>query len=108
MDVNLQVHDLEQLKCEVGQGPHLGLNVLLTDGVRRVGSRWRRTLHFLEQAGAAAYPGERLGARRRPRLSRADHRVGANRRTAWPEITQRSTFEVTPDLRLRIEPLDES
>jgi hypothetical protein len=28
--------------------------------------------------------------------------------TAWPEIPQRSTFEVTPDLRLRIEPLDES
>jgi hypothetical protein len=28
--------------------------------------------------------------------------------TAWPEIPERSAFEVTPDLRLRIEPLDES
>ena len=27
---------------EIGQEPHLGLNVLLTDGVRMVGSRWRR------------------------------------------------------------------
>ena len=27
---------------------------------------------------------------------------------AWAEIPERSMFEVTPDLRLRIEPLDES
>jgi predicted glutamine amidotransferase len=27
---------------------------------------------------------------------------------AWPEVPERSVFEVTPDLRLRIEPLDES
>ena len=26
----------------------------------------------------------------------------------WPEVPERSVFEVTPDLRLRIEPLDES
>jgi hypothetical protein len=49
------------LCCEIGQEPHLGLNVLLTEGVRMVGSRWRRTLHFLEQAGAAACPGEHEG-----------------------------------------------
>ncbi len=34
-----------------GQEPHLGLNVLLTDGVQLVGSRWQRTLHWRERAG---------------------------------------------------------
>ena len=26
----------------------------------------------------------------------------------WPEVPERSVFEVTPDLRVRIKPLDES
>ena len=38
---------------EIGQEPHLGLNVLLTDGERMVGSRWRRTLHFWSRPGPA-------------------------------------------------------
>ena len=73
-----------------------------------VGSRWRRTLHFLEQAGAVACPGERPGRA-------ADHDYRALiivsepiDGTAWPEIPERSAFEVTPDLRLRIQPLEES
>jgi hypothetical protein len=36
-------------------------HILLTDGVRMVGSRWGRTLHFLEQAGTAVCPGEPPG-----------------------------------------------
>ena len=92
---------------EIGQEPHLGLNVLLTDGVRMVGSRWRRTLHVLEQAGTAPYPGERP-----VRATDHDYRalIIASEPTngrAWPEVPERSVFEVTPDLRLRIEPLDE-
>jgi predicted glutamine amidotransferase len=92
---------------EIGQEPHLGLNVLLTDGTRMVGSRWRRTLHFLEQNGTGPFPGKHPeGATDR------DYRalVIASEPTngsAWPEIPERSVFEVTPDLRLRIEPLDE-
>jgi predicted glutamine amidotransferase len=93
---------------EIGQEPHLGLNVLLTDGVRMVGSRWRRTLHFLEHAGASPCLGGRPA-------SGTDHRYRAliiasepTDDTAWPEVPERSVFEVTPDLRLRIEPLDES
>jgi predicted glutamine amidotransferase len=93
---------------EIGQEPHLGLNVLLTDGTRMVGSRWRRTLHYLEQSGTAPHP----GARPMPATDH-DYRalIVASEPTnggAWPEIPERSAFEVTPDLRLRIEPLDES
>jgi hypothetical protein len=91
---------------EIGQEPHLGVNVLRTEGVRMVGSRWRRTLHFLEKAGAAACPGERPG---RAVDHDSDHRVGADRRHRLArDPGARSAFEVTPDLRLRIEPLDES
>ena len=89
---------------EIGQEPHLGLNVLLSDGVRMVGSRWRRTLHFLEQHGGG--PGEEAHA------GRAGYRalIIASEpldSTDWPEVPERSVFEVTPDLRLRIEPLEE-
>lgn len=92
---------------EIGQEPHLGLNVLLTDGVRMVGSRWRRTLHFLEQEGTTPYPGERP-----VRASDHDYRAliiasEPTDGTAWPEVPERSVFEVTPDLHLQIEPLEE-
>jgi glutamine amidotransferase len=93
---------------EIGQEPHLGLNVLLTDGERMVGSRWRRTLHSLEQTGAAPPPDEHTA----PATAR-DYRalIIASEPTSggeWAEIPERSLFEVTPDLRLRIEPLGES
>ena len=65
---------------EIGQEPHLGLNVLLTDGERMVGSRWRRTLHFLEQTGTAPLSGRAHRPRHEARLSRADHRLGAHQR----------------------------
>jgi predicted glutamine amidotransferase len=89
---------------EIGQEPHLGLNVLLTDGVRMAGSRWRRTLHYLEERSADG-AGDAAGRR--------DHRalVIASEPTSgasWPEIPERSLFEVSSDLRLRIEPLEGS
>jgi predicted glutamine amidotransferase len=91
---------------EIGQEPHLGLNVLLTDGVRMVGSRWRRTLYYLEQQG------ELTGAGAQDRASADGYRalIIASEPTngePWPEVPERSVVEVTPDLRLRIEPLEE-
>ena len=91
---------------EIGQEPHLGLNVLLTDGVRMAGSRWRRTLHYLEERG---FDGDGTGER----AARGDHRalVIASEPTngaSWPEIPERSLFEMSSDLRLRIEPLEGS
>ena len=93
---------------EIGQEPHLGLNVLLTDGERMVGSRWRRTLHFLEQTGTAPRPDERTVP-----ATKRDYRalIIASEPTnggTWAEVPERSMFEVTADMRLRIEPLDES
>jgi predicted glutamine amidotransferase len=90
---------------EIGQEPHLGLNVLLTDGVRMVGSRWRRTLHFFEQHGAGPDLGEQAaGATDYRALIIASEPIDG---TDWPEIPERSVFEVTPDLRLQIAPLEE-
>jgi glutamine amidotransferase len=90
---------------EIAQEPHLGLNVLLTDGSRMVGSRWRRTLHYLAQAGApspARAPRE-APAGERPRALIIASEPTTNER--WTEIPERSVFEVTADLKLRIEPL---
>ena len=36
---------------EIDPAARIGLNVLLTDGSRLVGSRWGRTLHFVERLG---------------------------------------------------------
>ena len=90
---------------EIGQEPHLGLNVLLTDGMRMVGSRWRRTLHFFEQHGAGPSLGEQAAVATDYRaLIIASEPIDG---TDWPEIPERSVFEVTPDLRLQIAPLEE-
>jgi glutamine amidotransferase len=102
------LHLILSIHEQFGQEPHLGLNVLLTDGARMVGSRWRRTLHFLEQAGTTPCPDDHPA-----RAADRDYRalIIASEPTdgaAWTEIPERSVFEVTPDLRLRIEPLDES
>ena len=94
---------------EIGQEPHLGLNVLLTDGVRMVGSRWRRTLHYLEQNGredeGGAKAEARTGGEGYRALIIASEPISGE---SWPEIPERSVLEVTPDLRLRIEPLEEA
>jgi predicted glutamine amidotransferase len=91
---------------EIGQEPHLGLNVLLTDGMHMVGSRWRRSLYYLEQHGRSLGAGGRDGAEGdgyRALIIASEPTNGE----PWPEVPERSVLEVTPDLRLRIEPLDE-
>jgi glutamine amidotransferase len=93
---------------EIGQEPHLGLNVLLTDGVRMVGSRWRRTLYYFEQDGRRDDDGaeaeDRSGDGYRALIIASEPTNG----DPWPEVPERSVVEVTPDLRLRIEPLAEA
>jgi predicted glutamine amidotransferase len=87
---------------EIGQEPHLGLNVLLTDGVRMVGSRWRRSLHYLE-------PHDLAGAANVDRADAAALIIASEPTNGafWPEVPERSVFEVTPEFRLRIEPLEQ-
>jgi glutamine amidotransferase len=87
---------------EIGQEPHLGLNVLLTDGVRMVGSRWRRSLHYLEEHDPTGRKDEEPVGAGRAVIIASEPTNGAS----WPEVPERSVFEVTPDLRLRIEPLE--
>jgi hypothetical protein len=87
---------------EIGQEPHLGLNVLLTDGVRMVGSRWRRSLHYREEHDPNGRKDEEPAGAGRAVIIASEPTNGAS----WPEVPERSVFEVTPDLRLRIEPLE--
>jgi glutamine amidotransferase len=90
-----------------GQEPHLGLNVLLSDGVQMVGSRWQRSLHWCERLGRTICP-----VCGRPDAADATDSyrallIASEPITAepWPEVPERSVFEVTPDLRLRVLPL---
>jgi predicted glutamine amidotransferase len=94
----------------IGPHPRLGLNVLLSDGERMVGSRWQRTLSWLERRGLAEC--EVCG------LRHADCEPSSYRalliasepitNETWQEVPERSVYEVTPDLRLRIEPLGDA
>jgi predicted glutamine amidotransferase len=91
----------------IGQEPHLGLNVLLTDGQRMVGSRWQRSLHSLERTGPSPCP---VCGRPHAAGARADYRaliVASEPITdePWPEVPERSVFEVTPAGQLRTLPL---
>jgi predicted glutamine amidotransferase len=86
----------------IGPHPRLGLNILLTDGERMVGSRWQRTLSWLERRELADC--EVFG------LRHADCEPSAYRalliasepitNEPWQEVPERSVYEVTPDLRL--------
>ncbi len=91
----------------IGQEPHLGLNVLLTDGQRMVGSRWQRSLHYLERTGRSRCP---VCGRPHAAGARNDYRaliVASEPITdePWPEVPERSVFEITPEVRLRSLPL---
>ena len=95
----------------IGQEPHLGLNVLLTDGERMVGSRWQTHAALPASGPATALPGVR--ARRHAAGARDDYRalIIASEPTndgRGPRSPNARLFEITPDLRLRIQPLDES
>ncbi len=97
---------------EQGPATRLGLNVLLTDGERMVGSRWQRTLSFLERERLADCDvcGLRHARCEPPEAYRAVVIASepTTEESAWREVPERSVYEVTPDFRLRIEPLIEA
>jgi predicted glutamine amidotransferase len=92
-----------------GSEPRLGLNVLLSDGERLVGSRWQRTLSWLERRGLA--PCEVCGGAHAGGALRDDYRavvVASEPITfePWREVPERSVYEIRPDFTLRDEPLE--
>lgn len=93
----------------VGLEPRLGLNVLLTDGERVVGSRWQRTLFALDRRGLVDCAV--CGAKHAVCAAPDDYRalvIASEPIThePWREVPERSVFEVTPDLGLHVEPLE--
>jgi predicted glutamine amidotransferase len=95
---------------EIGDYPRLGLNLLLTDGTRMVGSRWQRTLHVLAQHGRR--PCAECGRPHACDTPADEYRalVIASEPTTveedWQEVPERSAFEVVDDLDLRFRSLD--
>lgn len=85
----------------------IGLNVLLTDGVRLVGSRWGRTLHYIERRDVhdceiCGFPHIRHDPRRPYRaVVIASEPISHE---PWREAPDHCVFTVLPEMTLRIEP----
>ena len=101
--------------CESVPHPRLGLNVLLTDGERMVGSRWLRTLYAVRRGNGDAGGGAACRSCGGPHV-RDDGAAGEYRALVvaseplggdepWEEVPERSVYEVTEAFGLRVEPL---
>jgi predicted glutamine amidotransferase len=93
---------------DVGPETRLGLNVILTDGDRFVGSRWQRSLHYAEWRSVRDC--ELCGAPCGPREAAGDYRAVAIASEPltdepWREVPERSIYEITPELEVQIEAL---
>lgn len=93
---------------EIDAEARIGLNVLLTDGHQLVGTRWGRTLHSVQRHAirdceicgfphVQHTPGKPYHA-----LVLASEPISHEQ---WSEVPERSVYEVTPQMRLRVEPL---
>jgi predicted glutamine amidotransferase len=85
-----------------------GLNVILSDGVRMVGTRWGRSLYYLERQGLQ--PCEICGV---PHIAHQPGRPYCSVEVAsepitdepWLAVPESTLYTVTPAITLRAEPL---
>lgn len=97
--------------CESVPHPRLGLNVLLTDGVSMVGSRWLRTLYVVRREGEGGWACRSCGGAHADKVPAGGYRalvvasepLGGDE--PWEEVPERSVYEVTAAFGLRVEPL---
>ena len=93
---------------EIDPAARIGLNVLLTDGTRLVGSRWGRTLHYVERSGVhdceiCGFPHIRHDLQHSYRaVVIASEPISHE---PWREVPERSVFTVSPEMTLQIEPV---
>lgn len=95
--------------CEkLTPNPKIGLNVILTDGIKLVGTRWGRSLYYIERDGV--YDCEICG------FPHIHHNPARHYRAvvvasepitheSWVEVPERSIYTITPDFKLHIQPL---
>ena len=93
---------------QIDSAARIGLNILLTDGERLVGSRWGRTLHYVERSGVhdcevCGFPHIRHDPRHSYRAIVIASEPISNEH--WREIPERSVFAVSPEMALQIDPL---
>jgi glutamine amidotransferase len=85
-----------------------GLNVILSDGERMVGTRWGRSLYYLERRGLQ--PCNICGV---PHIAHQPARAYRAVEVAsepitdepWRAVAERILYTVSPDISLRFEPL---
>ena len=93
---------------KIDSAARIGLNVLLSDGERLVGSRWGRTLHYVERVGIhdceiCGFPHIRHDPRRNYRAIVIASEPISNEH--WRELPEGSVFTISPDMVLQIDPL---
>jgi glutamine amidotransferase len=94
---------------EAAPGQPVGLNIMLTDGERIFGARYGRTLHYIERDGVhdceiCGFPHVRHdpSAAYRATVLASEPITHED----WKEIPERSLYEVDPEGRLHVEPLE--
>jgi glutamine amidotransferase len=92
---------------EVDPAAAIGLNVILTDGEEMVGTRWVRSLYYVERDGVRDC--EVCGFAHVARAEAGDYRavVVASEPISqedWLEVPEGSIYRVTADYRLSVEP----
>lgn len=93
---------------ELAKGKPVGLNLILSDGESIVGSRLGRTLYMVARTGV--YDCEICGFPHIHHMPRSNHRavVVASEpisHEGWQEIEDRSIWEIDPQARIRVSPL---
>lgn len=93
---------------QLNSAARIGLNILLTDGECLVGSRWGRTLHYVERVGIhdceiCGFPHIRHDPQHSYRAIVIASEPLSNEH--WSEIPDRSVFAVSPEMALQIDPL---
>jgi predicted glutamine amidotransferase len=106
--VRAAVHQVLAWSRAAAPSEAAGLNIILTDGARLVGTRWGRTLFYLERQGLQ--PCDICGV---PHVA---HQPGRTYRSVevasepitdepWLAVTEPALYSVTPTVTLSVEPL---
>jgi glutamine amidotransferase len=93
---------------KIDSAARVGLNVLLSDGERLVGSRWGRTLHYVERVGIhdceiCGFPHVHHDPRHNYRAIVIASEPISNEH--WRELPDCSVFTISPEMALQIDPL---
>ena len=98
-----------QWSAEVDPAARVGLNIVLTDGEQMIGSRYNRSLHYLQRDHVFHCPiCEQSHVHHSPKTNYQAIEIASEPVTfvdEWYEVPNKTIFRVAEDYRLDMEPL---